>query len=214
MVNSMSKKFDALLFDLDGTLWYACHTIAKGWNETFAHFSLDLKVNAKDIESVAGHPFSQCVQALFPEKDLSVYPQFVQTLSCYEKKHMDKEGGLLYPGVKENLEKLSKDYKLYIVSNCSTWYLEMFLNFPALNLKKCFVDWDCFGLSSISKSSMITNMIKSHKLKNPVYIGDTRGDELAAKEANVPFIHASYGYGVLPHVTNKISCFEDLLLFE
>lgn len=189
----MEKKFDSLLFDLDGTLWYACDPIAKGWNETFAHFDIDVRVNAKHIESVAGHPFHQCVQALLPDLDLSVYSDFVERLGEFEKRHMEKEGGLLYPYVKEGLEQLSKRYPLFIVSNCSAWYLEMFL--ADAHIKKFFKDWDCFGLSSISKSAMIQAMIKKHGLKKPVYIGDTIGDEKAALEASIPFLHAGYGYG-------------------
>lgn len=206
----MTQKFDALIFDLDGTLWYACEPIAKGWNETFAHFGIDVTVNAQHIESVAGHPFHKCVEALLPKLDLSQYPDFVEKLGFYERRHMEREGGKVYPHVQETLEKLKKNHELFIVSNCSAWYLEMFLQNP--DLRKLFKDWDCFGLSSISKSEMIKAMIKKHGPKKPVYIGDTVGDERAAQEALVPFIHASYGYGKpLGVPVSILSCFSDLL---
>lgn len=204
----MIKKYDALIFDLDGTLWYACTPIAKGWNETFAHFGIDVQVNAQHIESVAGHPFHKCVEALLPHLDLSLYPGFVEKLGFYEKKHMQKEGGELYEGVREGLGKLQNHHELYIVSNCSTWYLEMFLADP--KIRQLFKDWDCFGLSSISKGAMIEAMVKKHGLKKPVYIGDTVGDERAASEASVPFIHAGYGYGKPLGSPVSVSCFSDL----
>ena len=205
----MKKKYDSLIFDLDGTLWYACTPSAKGWNQTFDHYGIDVQVNAKHIESVAGNPFHKCVEALLPDLDLSVYSDFVEKLGSYEKEHMEKEGGILYPYVKEGLKKLSQDYKLFIVSNCSDWYLEMFLS--DLEVKQYFSDWDCFGLSLISKSDMIKAMIKKHGLKKPVYIGDTVGDEKAASEALVPFFHAGYGYGKPLGSPRSFATFTDLV---
>lgn len=38
-------------------------------------------------------------------------------------------------------------------------------------------------------------MIKDNKLSNAIYVGDTKKDFEASKEANVSFVQAKYGYG-------------------
>ena len=40
-------------------------------------------------------------------------------------------------------------------------------------------------------------MARNH-LQHPVYVGDTMGDANAAREAGIPFIWASYGFGDVP----------------
>ena len=40
--------------------------------------------------------------------------------------------------------------------------------------------------------------MKTHRLKSPIYIGDTLGDYTASKEAGIPFVYASYGFGEVP----------------
>ena len=37
--------------------------------------------------------------------------------------------------------------------------------------------------------------MERNNLENTVYVGDTIGDQNAAKEADVPFIFAGYGFG-------------------
>ncbi len=48
---------DALIFDIDGTLWNASAASAKGWNQGFAQLGIDRTVSAEEIERVAGQPF-------------------------------------------------------------------------------------------------------------------------------------------------------------
>ena len=56
-------------------------------------------------------------------------------------------------------------------------------------------DIECFGNTGKNKGENIRLLVKRNSLKAPVYIGDTKGDCDASKEAGVPFIFASYGFG-------------------
>ena len=47
-----------------------------------------------------------------------------------------------------------------------------------------------------------------------VYVGDTKGDADACKEADIPFIFASYGFGDVPDALQTIDSFPELLDFD
>jgi len=183
---------DALIFDIDGTLWNASKACADGWNK--ALFSLDIKsqISAKDIENVSGKPFHICVETLLPGC-LEKHPTLLEKLNLFETEQVKKAGGVFYPYVLEGLQKLKQKYKLFLLSNCQAWYIPVMLEFSGLN--NIFIDADCFGYSGILKDAMLINMRKKHSLLNPAYIGDTLGDAISADTAGVNFYHAAYGFG-------------------
>ncbi|MGN1103006.1 MAG: hypothetical protein ACI4RG_12485 [Huintestinicola sp.] len=47
-------------------------------------------------------------------------------------------------------------------------------------------------------------LMKKYSCKNAVYVGDTDGDCSAAFKADIPFVHAAYGFG-------EILCREQVL---
>ena len=65
----------------------------------------------------------------------------------------------------------------------------------AHHLADYFLDFECPGRTGLSKGQNIKLVMERNQLKKVVYIGDTLGDYSATQEANVPFIHASYGFG-------------------
>ncbi len=184
-------KADALIFDVDGTLWSACPATAKGWTKALAQLGIDRTITAEEIESVAGNPYDKCVEILLP--GLSKNTELLDALNQLEKETMDREGGSFYPGVLEGMKDLATHHRLFLVSNCQDWYLEFFLRFSGLG--SILAGYDCNGRSGLSKGEMLIKMKREHGLKNPVYIGDTAGDEEAARVAEMEFVHAAYGFG-------------------
>jgi phosphoglycolate phosphatase len=81
------------------------------------------------------------------------------------------------------------------VSNCQNGYIELFLDLH--NMHPRFLAHQCYGTKGNPKADNIRDIVNDHKLKAPVYIGDTMGDYEAASKAGVPFIFASYGFGVV-----------------
>ena len=51
------------------------------------------------------------------------------------------------------------------------------------------------GRTGLDKGNNIKILMKRNNIKTAVYIGDTDGDEKAARFANIPFIYAEYGFG-------------------
>jgi phosphoglycolate phosphatase len=185
-------QFDALIFDIDGTLWNASPASTKGWNLGLKKLGIDRKVTPEQIETVAGRPFEECVDLLLPGLKVKI-PELLDTLNACETEAVRSEGGKFYNGVLEGLRELADGYKIFLVSNCQDWYLELFLDYS--NLRTVLSGFDCHGWSGMPKHKMLLRLKNHHSLQDPVYIGDTSGDETAAQMAGMAFIHVKWGFG-------------------
>jgi len=90
---------------------------------------------------------------------------------------------------------LKKSYTLYIVSNCQDGYIQAFLNYH--KMWDYFEDFECSGKTSRFKGENIKLIIDRNNLDKAIYVGDTQGDLNAANLALIPFVYASYGFGVI-----------------
>jgi phosphoglycolate phosphatase len=199
---------DALIFDLDGTLWDAAAASTYGWNLALETLEIPQRVTVDGIRSVSGRPFPQCVETLLPE--LSPAPAAVlELLEARERTGIELMAGLLYEGVAEGLARLAERYPLYLVSNCPDWYLDEF--FRHTGVQGHFAGWDCYGVSKIAKSGMLLNMAKSHRLEHAVYVGDTQGDRDSADQAGMDFVFMEYGFGRVEEPVVSFSHFAGLV---
>jgi len=187
-------KHDALIFDLDGTLWDTTDKCAKAWNIGLERVGLSSrKITSSDIASVTGLPYDQCVYKLFPEMSQNDLPRLVEQLNAAEEEIILKEGGRFYHGVEEGLKKLNRHFPLFLVSNCQRWYMDFFLSWS--KLRSVFRDQESYGNTGKPKADNIAAIIRRNQLLSPVYIGDTADDYEAAREAKVSFIHLNHGFG-------------------
>lgn len=184
--------WDALVFDLDGTLWDAAAASAEGWNRALVQLRLPIRLTVADIRSVAGNPTPRCFEILLP----GLCPLSDRTFRLFmdrEREAIERLGGELYDGVADGLPRLASRYPLFLVSNCPQWYLEAF--FALTGLQGVFTDWDCNGRSGQPKGEMLSRLSAKHQLQHAVYVGDTDGDRAAAEEAGLEFACARYGFG-------------------
>jgi len=114
----------------------------------------------------------------------------------------------MFPGVDAGVRRLSARYRLFIVSNCQSGYIEVF--FQTSRLGGCFKDFECWGNTGLSKTQNLRVVIERNRLVHPVFVGDTAGDQTAARECGVPFLHAAYGFGDCPDADNRFASFSDL----
>lgn len=198
---------DSIIFDIDGTLWNACPISALGWNYGLKKLGINRTVTAKDIEGVAGHPYSECIEILFPGLARQ-YPGLNDILEQNETKAIQKFGGVFYDGVTENVSKLAASYRLFIVSNCQEWYLRILLERSGFG---SFIEsYDCNGISGLPKGQMLARLKDQYSLKNSVYIGDTAGDQTATDIAGMEFIHAAYGFGTAQKPVRSFAAFSGI----
>jgi phosphoglycolate phosphatase len=200
--------YNALVFDLDGTLWDAASASTYGWNLALEKMGLLSRVTVDGIRSVSGRPFERCVEILVPE--LHPAPEAaVQFIEAHERIGIEAFGGVLYEGVVGGLPRLAAAYPLFAVSNCPDWYLEAF--FHATGLRECFTGWDCHGASGVGKSQMLLELATRHRWERAIYIGDTQGDADAATEAEMEFAYARYGFGETESPSLSFESFGELV---
>ena len=185
--------FDGILFDLDGTLWDSCRSVAESWNLSLDRLDRGApRFRAGDVRAIMGMTEAQICKTLFGGFGAEAAAVCRRCL-LEEGPYLQQHGGELYPGVDALLRKLSGRVPLFIVSNCQSGYIESFLDFTGL--RGCFTATRCEGDNGLGKAENIRLLCRDFALARPVYIGDTVMDERAAAEAACPFIHVRYGFG-------------------
>jgi len=185
---------DSIIFDLDGTMWDSSEQIMETWSNVRGKYKEIRKaITIEDLKGVMGLQIKDIGKKFFPYLDEEKQMEILKYCCKSECEYLSEHGGKLYDNLEETLEKLSKTYKLFIVSNCQEGYIQAFLH--AHKMDKYFVDFEYPGRTGLSKGENIKIIMKRNNLKNPVYVGDTDGDCKAAKFAGIPFIYAKYGFG-------------------
>lgn len=203
-------KPDGIIFDLDGTLWDSTRAISEAWGIILRkHDEIEKKkITGQELFGCMGLPMYDIAEKLFPEMSAQKRNALMDELCTFENDYLAERGGELFEGLEDTLSILKKEYKLYIVSNCQDGYIEAFLK--AHHMEKYFEDTECWGRTQTSKGESNKLLIRRNGLKNPVYVGDTRGDYQSAIDAGIPFIYAAYGFGEVEDFQYKIDDIREL----
>jgi phosphoglycolate phosphatase len=194
MSASLKDKFDSIIFDLDGTLWDSTGNVALAWQEAIAQVDyVDEVMTREKIRSITGLAYNVIFDTLFSYLDTEKRTELMKLCAKSELETLYTKGGELYPALDETLGYLVNRYKLFIVSNCQSGYIEVFLKLS--NVGHYFLGHQCYGTKGNPKAENIKDIVNDYELKAPVYIGDTKGDYDSATKAGVPFIFADYGFG-------------------
>lgn len=200
---------DALIFDMDGTLWDSADVVVAAWNKIISDSPyVKEPVTAEKIKGLMGKPLDAIADALFPTLDDAKRTELIDKCCEYEDTLLGEQGGKLFDGLEDTLKELSTRTKLYIISNCQDGYIEAFFKFHKLD--KYFADYACTGKSGKTKGDVIIEMIKRHNIKSAYYVGDTQIDYEATRKACIPFIFASYGFGEVNNCEYAISSLTEL----
>lgn len=183
----------ALIFDLDGTLWDAIDGIMNAWNQAMAEAGEPFRFDYPTTKSFMGLTPEETCPLAFPgrpfERQMTLFRLCVKTEIVY----LSKDPGTLYPQEKEVLGLLQKRYPLYIVSNSDKGYVENYLS--ACGTERYFAGHLCAGDTGLPKWGSIRQILQNEGIDKAIYIGDTLKDKLESEKAGVLFIHAAYGFG-------------------
>ena len=183
-----------IIFDVDGTLWDSTEMVAVAWNKVIKDEGIEHKeLEEKDLKKEFGKPMEAIGESLFPEMPKDEMMKLMEKMLKYENGLVAAGPCVIFEGVQETIKKFSEKYPLYIVSNCQDGYIEAFIK--AHKLEKYFSDTECWGRTRAPKAVSNRTLIERNNLSNPVYVGDTAGDASAAREAEIDFIYAEYGFG-------------------
>jgi phosphoglycolate phosphatase len=194
MNTSLKNKYDSIIFDLDGTLWDSSANVVVAWQKAKEQVDyIKEDFTRPIIHSITGMTYKAIFETLLPYLDEEQREEFKALAGKHELEILYEKGGDLYPGLEDALQQLSRHYKLFIVSNCQSGYIEVF--FKISGFEHYFIGHQCYGAKNQPKAENILDIINDHNLQAPVYIGDTMGDYNAATKAGVPFIFVNYGFG-------------------
>lgn len=207
----MEMRTDGIIFDVDGTLWDSTEIVADAWNQAIQEEGIkDVHLTGEILKGLFGKPMDVIAKVILPEASEEQRERIMERCCCYEHERLSaSEQDLTFPKVVEVMRRLAEKYPLFIVSNCQSGYIELFLEKTGLG--DIVTDLECFGNTKCSKGENIRSVAGRNGLKAPVYIGDTLGDYDACEAAEVPMIFAAYGFGNAPDAAAKIEQFQELL---
>ncbi|MBR2048670.1 MAG: HAD family hydrolase [Oscillospiraceae bacterium] len=201
----------ALIFDIDGTLWDSTGIVAEGYN---AHLDKlghpELHVTADGLKKLFGRTMTEIADVLFP--GFVPEERYEIMAGCMHSEHefLEKDPcRIAFPGVVETLEKLEKEFDLYVVSNSQSGYPELMME--KLGITHLFKGWLCFGDTGTCKGETIRTLMARHGVDSAVYIGDTQGDLEASRLAGLPFVFCRFGFGAPEEYDYAVNSFPELL---
>lgn len=203
--------YEALIFDIDGTLWDSRALVAEGYNIQLRAEGLDhLCVDAETLKPLFGKVMTDIADALFSSIPVEDRYDLMERCMNTENQYLHEDAcEIVYPGIKETMEQLKKKHRLFIVSNSQCGYPELCVR--KLGLEDLIEGHLCFGDTGTSKGQTLLRLMAEHRISSAAYVGDTQGDYEATVEAGIPFIWVTYGFGTPADYAAKVDSFEELL---
>ena len=185
---------EAILFDLDGTLWDATGSASALWNRILEkHAFTGFHMSHTFAAGLMGKTMDEVGAVLFPALSVEERRAITDEFGVEEVRYLAENGAVLYEGVERTITSLAEEYDLYIVSNSQDGYVPAFLQAHAL--QSFFRDYEMSGRTGLDKGRNICLLMERNGISRAVFAGDAASDEEAARFAGIPFIWAAYGFG-------------------
>lgn len=188
---------ESIIFDLDGTLWDSADNVAGAWNTVIERLDMSrlngIYISGDDLRSTMGMTMDDLARHFFPMLSEESQIRLLKKCMEFENDYVAEHGGRLYIGEEKTLKQLALSHRLFIVSNCQCGYIEAFMQYSGLG--KYFSGYMCWGDTKSPKSTTIRLLMEKYSCETAAYVGDTEGDCKSALEAEIPFVHAAYGFG-------------------
>lgn len=200
-----------IIFDVDGTLWDSTDVVAEGWNKAIAHVGgTKAVVTGAILKKEFGKTMKVIADNLFYDVDEATRELLMKECCEYEHEAVEAhQESLLYPDVVEIIKALSEKHRVFIVSNCQSGYIELFMK--KAGVEEYITDWECYGDTGKGKGENIMLLMERNRLTDAIYVGDTQGDYEATKMAKIPFIFARYGFGDVKDCEKAIDRIKELV---
>ena len=197
---------DALIFDMDGTLWDAVDTYAEIWNMAFEREGIEQRITRNDLLALIGTPIDDIIRHFVPADQVEHLLQVIAGLVVTE---LPRLGGRLYEGVQEGIATLAQHYQLFMLSNCDELELPIFVRYAGI--EPYITDTLAYGNTHLRKADNMRLLAEKYHLQHPVYVGATDSDCSEAHRAGVPFVWMSYGFGTTDRAQLQFDNFSDMV---
>jgi len=191
--------FDAVLFDLDGTLVaterFWPDAAREACLEAFPRLGLARAIPSAAVwMDMVGLPLDAAFERAFPDLEPTVRAALMQACVAREHQSLAERGAALLPGVAATLERLkSEGVRLGIASNCGRDYLELMLH--RVGLARWIEEARCLASPGVrDKADMVQDLLETFGTRSAVMVGDRRGDRDAAWANGLPHAHIDRGY--------------------
>ncbi len=189
------KRYDTLLFDLDGTIVDSGPGIMRSVQYALDHFGLPDQPEEK-LRRFIGPSLMDSFTAYYGMKEADARRAVEYYRECYDGSQVLNAS--LYQGIRDSLNRLQADGRqMVLVTTKPLVFAERILKH--FHLDHLFPDKVCPELTDPSSDK--GRLIRTAEEKagfNPadaVMIGDTRYDMAGARETGVAAIGVTYGYG-------------------
>lgn len=190
----MKPKYDAVFFDLDGTLSESGEGILWCVNKTIEDLKIDIPDSFK-LASFIGPPLADSFRRLGLDEEMvglgvKTYKSYYDT----KGKYMNKA----YDGIKELLERLKNSgVKLAVATSKYELFARQIVEYIGLLPYFDFISGATADAQRQKKADVLNYGIESlgTKAEHSALIGDTRFDAEGARICGCAFVGVLYGYG-------------------
>lgn len=178
--------FEALIFDMDGTLFQTDKILEISLEDAFAYLrsinEWDKEIPLETFREIMGAPLPRIWETLLPEHSMEVREQLdAYFLKCLVK-NISSGKGALYANVEEVFTYLKEqNCSIYIASNGLIEYLKAIVSYYQLD------NWvtETFSIqqiNSLNKSDLVQSIAQKYNITNAAVVGDRLSDFNAAKD--------------------------------
>jgi phosphoglycolate phosphatase len=189
------RKFQAVLFDLDGTLLDTAPDMVNALDSLRREEGLD-PLPYETVRAVVSHGAARMVTLGFPSAGSDQFP-------LLQKRFLDIYRGALslktrfFPGMEAVLDDIAeRGMKSGIVTNKAAWLTEPLLQ--ELNIRQrfaCVVSGDTLPQRKPQPEPLLhAAKLAEVSPQDCIYVGDAERDVQAARAAGMPALVANYGY--------------------
>ncbi|MGH1284032.1 HAD hydrolase-like protein [Bacillus toyonensis] len=205
----------ALIFDMDGTLFQTDKILELSLDDTFNHLrSLQLWDTVTPIDKyreIMGVPLPKVWETLLPDHSIEVREQtdayFLERLI----ENIKRRKGALYPNVKEVFTYIKENNcSIYIASNGLKAYLQAIVSYYALD-QWVTETFSIEQIQSLNKSDLVKTILNKYDIKDAVVIGDRLSDINAAKDNGLLAIGCNFDFAQEDELARADIVIDDLM---
>ncbi len=205
------KKYEYLLFDLDGTIIDSAEGIYKSFEYALNHYGIKVD-DLNELKPVIGPPLKDCFMSMYGfSKDKAI-----EAVAKYRERY--SVTGMLecsvYDGVEELLSNLyNAGYKMVLATSKPEVYAKKILKNKNLDKYFYYIAGAEIGGTITDKEDVLRYILDTLNITDVsgcLMIGDRKYDLIGAKEFGIDALGVLYGFGSL----DELSCYPSVAIVE